>query len=131
MRDDLDDSQSFLEPTAIARIAALTSSPDARLRVPAMIALKNACHWSATALKERIAGELTWPRIAELARDPADPAMQEEAVGLLRNLACTSEADIAMVMSSTSIGEAALFEILAAALWCTRPGTMLNVRLSS
>ena len=94
-----------------------------------MIALKNACHWSATALKERVAGELTWPRIAELARDPADPAMQEEAVGLLRNLACTSETDIAMVMSSTGIGEAALFDILGAALWCTRAGTMLNVRL--
>ena len=119
-------SQCFLQPTAIARISALTGSPDARLRVPAMAALKNACHWSATALKERVAGELTWARIASLARDPADPALQEETVGLIRNLACTTEGDIAMVIGC--VGESALFEIVGGALWSTRKGTMLNVR---
>ena len=92
-----------------------------------MTALKNACHWSATALKERVASDLTWPRIVSLARDPADPAMQEETFGLLRNLACTAETDIALVI--THVGEAMLFEIVSGALWSTRKGTMLNVRM--
>jgi hypothetical protein len=65
--------------------------------------------------------------LCSLMTDPGpDPSLHDQALNLLRNLACADAADIEMVVHG--IGEARLFELLEAKLWSSREETVLQVR---
>jgi hypothetical protein len=55
-----------------------------------------------------------------------DASLHDQALNLLRNLACADAADIEMVVHG--VGETRLFELLETKLWSSREETVLQVR---
>eukprot|EP00835_Amoeboradix_gromovi_P001517 NODE_70_length_23697_cov_0.294771.p6 type:complete len:498 gc:universal NODE_70_length_23697_cov_0.294771:14714-13221(-) len=77
------------ENGGIEFLVALVHSPNIKLRLNAIWALKNLVYQSKTALKQRVMQCLTFDRLNLLLED--DASIQEHALNLIRNLACMDE----------------------------------------
>ncbi|KAJ3334156.1 Armadillo repeat-containing protein 8 [Blyttiomyces sp. JEL0837] len=101
--------RAVLEGGGIERIVRLVGEGDANLRLNAVWALKNLLFQAESGIKERVLGCLGWDCLQSLLNDLELP-VQEQAMNLLRNLACGSEADIQAAF--TGMGAVSLMSVL-------------------
>ncbi|KAJ3165421.1 hypothetical protein HDU88_004217 [Geranomyces variabilis] len=82
-----------VEGGGVERLAGLVGGSDEGLRLNAVWALKNLLFMADPETKARVMDALGWNALLSLIDDP-HPAIQEQALNLLRNLACGKESDI-------------------------------------
>jgi hypothetical protein len=80
-----------LENGGVEKLTALVSSMDSNLRLNAVWALKNLLFQADSEIKTKVMQKLTYPALENLIND-SEIGIQEQAVNLLRNLACGKEA---------------------------------------
>ncbi|KAJ7664973.1 armadillo-type protein [Mycena rosella] len=102
----------YLDLGLMARLVQLLGGGDATLRLSALWAVKNLLSKSSGETKRDVMQTLGWGRLGELLQD-ADPAIQEQALHLVRNLA-ENEPGVEMVFRE--MGAAPLLARLTAAL---------------
>jgi hypothetical protein len=83
--------QVVLENGGVERLVALVNSMDANLRLNAVWGLKNLLYQAESEIKLMVMKHLTYPTLESLLTEP-DASIQEQALNLLRNLACGKEA---------------------------------------
>lgn len=88
--------KTVLESGGVEKLVALTHASDTHLRLNAVWALKNLLFQADSDVKQRVTKELTWPGLFALMND-GEMGIQEQALNLLRNLACGKESDIDQV----------------------------------
>jgi hypothetical protein len=101
--------KTVLDSGIIPLLVRLTNSSDLALKLNAIWAIKNLSYRATSELKALVMRDLEWSRLAALLRD-SDLLIREQAINVLRNLACGKEADIEEAFAG--IGEAALFNML-------------------
>ena len=109
----------LLEHGGIRTLAQYARSAHGGVRLNALWAIKNAVWDSETPLKEQIMREFGWDYLAEMAVSP-DACIQEQALGIVRNLTSARNADTAAVdieMTLTHFGEDRLFTVVEDAVW--------------
>jgi len=82
-----------LENDGVPRLVSLVHSMDSSLRLNAIWALKNIVFKAESYIKDQIIKELGWEQLYSLINDK-ELDIQEQAVSLLRNMACKNEYDI-------------------------------------
>ncbi|KAI8916597.1 armadillo-type protein [Powellomyces hirtus] len=105
--------KTVLENGGVERLVDLAKSMDDRLRLNAVWALKNLLFQADSDTKTRVMQELQWDGLLSLI-DDAETGIQEQALNLLRNLACGKEVDIEQVFEG--LGEERVLDILEAKL---------------
>ncbi|KAI8822623.1 armadillo-type protein [Fimicolochytrium jonesii] len=101
--------KTVLDNGGVERLIELARSMDGHLRLNAVWALKNLLYQADSDIKEKVMKGLEWDSLMCLIADP-EVAIQEQALNLLRNLACGKEADIEQVFQG--LGERRLLDIL-------------------
>ncbi|KNC97089.1 uncharacterized protein SPPG_07484 [Spizellomyces punctatus DAOM BR117] len=101
--------KTVLENGGVERLVDLAKSMDDRLRLNAVWALKNLLFQADSEIKERVMKELGWDGLLSLINDN-ETGIQEQALNLLRNLACGKESDIEQVFKG--LGEDKVMDIL-------------------
>ncbi|KAJ3285167.1 Armadillo repeat-containing protein 8 [Borealophlyctis nickersoniae] len=101
--------KTVLDNGGVERLVGLVHSEDPRLRLNAVWALKNLLYQADSEIKERVMRELSWDGLQSLINDE-ELGIQEQALNLLRNLACGKETDIEEVFRG--LGEQKLMSIL-------------------
>ncbi|KAJ3038354.1 hypothetical protein HDV00_000775 [Rhizophlyctis rosea] len=101
--------KKVLELGGVGRLVGLVGAMDARLRLNAVWCLKNLLYQADSEIKKTVMGELGWEGLQSLIDDP-EVGIQEQALNLLRNLACGKEDDIDQVFKG--LGEPRLMQIL-------------------
>ncbi|KAK9717138.1 hypothetical protein K7432_006413 [Basidiobolus ranarum] len=99
---------TVLENGGIERLVNLVSSVDSNLRLNAVWALKNLLFQAEPEIKQTVMKHLTYPKLQTLLND-AEISIQEQALNLLRNLACDHETNIEEVFEG--IGECSLVSL--------------------
>ena len=117
----------LIESGGLAKLIELAQREhDENIRLNALWAIKNVLFSSDTETKVTVTNALTFDFIAELAVD-ASPAIQEQALNIIRNLASSPssrEADIEMTLKG--IGEERLFELLENIIWAGAKDAVLE-----
>ena len=89
--------QQILEVGGIQQIADLAHSMDMTLRLNALWALRNLVYCAKSELKQKVVQELSWPSLMTYLGD-ADEDIQIHAVGIIRNLAHGTPADVDLIL---------------------------------
>ncbi|KAJ1568318.1 Armadillo repeat-containing protein 8, partial [Cladochytrium tenue] len=100
--------QAVIAGGGVELLVALTErvDDDAReLRLNSLCAIKNLLHQASLELMQEVIRVLSWTRLMSLV-DESDRQVQDEALGILRNLSCVKEADADFVLDG--VGAAAL-----------------------
>jgi hypothetical protein len=137
-------AQVLISRDILPKLVAIAQAHDGMLRVRSLGALRNAIYYSASPLKQMILSCFTngslmgcvrfaWtsrPRQPEERRhsfaQDADPEVQEQALNIIRNLACSNEADI--VMTVYAVGESRLYNLLEEKLRSSHEQVVIQVR---
>ena len=127
--------QLLVDQAGLGKLGRLSHGPKGALRTGALAVMKNAAFAADIKLKERIAAAIGWIKLTELLETSMDKIGQVEVLGLMRNLACSCEHDIAWAV--VGISESLLWPALIAVLLGDRPAAsrvnamaiMVNVRL--
>jgi len=98
-----------LEQGAIEKLVELAHSPDNTLRLNAVWALKNLVYHCESEIKDAVMKALTYTKMEALISDP-EVDIQEQALNLLRNLACSRIYDIEEAFKG--LGEPQLMNII-------------------
>ncbi|CAH1764496.1 13336_t:CDS:10 [Entrophospora sp. SA101] len=98
-----------LEQGAIEKLVELAHSPDNTLRLNAVWALKNLVYHCESEIKDAVMKALTYTKMEALISDP-EVDIQEQALNLLRNLACSRIYDIEEAFKG--LGETQLMNII-------------------
>lgn len=109
----------LLEHGGITTLARYARSVHGGVRLNALWAIKNAVWDTETPLKEQIMREFGWDYLAEMTASP-DACIQEQALGIVRNLTSSRHADTAAVdidMTLGHFGEDRLFTVIEDAVW--------------
>ncbi|CAG8500860.1 8803_t:CDS:10 [Paraglomus occultum] len=101
--------KTVVEMGGIEKFVELLRSSDNALRLNAIWALKNLVCSAESDIKESVMKILTYPTMASLIDDP-EIDIQEQAITLLRNLACKRPVDIEEVFKG--LGENQLMDII-------------------
>ncbi|KAK9761756.1 hypothetical protein K7432_013109 [Basidiobolus ranarum] len=99
---------TVLESGGIERLVHLVSSMDSNLRLNAVWALKNLLFQAEPEIKQTVMKYLTYSKLQTLLND-SEIGIQEQALNLLRNLACDHETNIDEVFEG--IGESRLISL--------------------
>ncbi|CAG8514189.1 3858_t:CDS:10 [Funneliformis caledonium] len=91
----------IMELGGIEKLVELVHSPDNTLRLNAIWALKNLVYQAESEIKEAVMKVLTYQTMENLISDQ-ETDIQEQALNLLRNLACTRQHDIEEVFKGLS-----------------------------
>ncbi|CAI2183877.1 10860_t:CDS:10, partial [Funneliformis geosporum] len=91
----------IMELGGIEKLVELVHSPDNTLRLNAIWALKNLVYQAESEIKEAVMKVLTYQTMENLISDQ-EIDIQEQALNLLRNLACTRQHDIEEVFKGLS-----------------------------
>ena len=83
----------LLESGGVEKLVKLVSAMDHGLRLNAVWALKNLLFQADSEVKKSVMTHLSYAQLESLVHDP-EFGVQEQAVNLLRNLACGKESDI-------------------------------------
>ncbi|KAJ1561237.1 hypothetical protein HK405_004519 [Cladochytrium tenue] len=100
--------QAVIAGGGVELLVALTErvDDDAReLRRNGLCAIKNLLHQASLELMQEVIRVFSWTRLMSLV-DDSDPQVQDEALGILRNLSCVKEADADFVLDG--VGASAL-----------------------
>jgi len=97
-----------LENGGVKRLVALVHSMDPNLKLNAIWALKNMVFNAESQIKDEVMKELGWEQFYMLINDK-EYDIQEQAMSLLRNLACSSEYDIEETIKG--LGESRIINI--------------------
>ena len=84
------DLQTVLESGGVEKLVKLLSSMDNNLRLNSVWALKNLLFQADSEVKATVMNQVTYSRLIELIND-GEAGIQEQALNLLRNLACGKE----------------------------------------
>ncbi|KAJ3190404.1 Armadillo repeat-containing protein 8 [Gaertneriomyces sp. JEL0708] len=101
--------KTVLEKGGLERLIEMANSMDDKLRLNAVWALKNLLYHADSGVKAKVMAQLGWTGLLRLL-DDEDAGIQEQALNLLRNLACGKEEDIDMVVEG--FGEQQLLDNL-------------------
>ncbi|PWN42663.1 ARM repeat-containing protein [Ceraceosorus guamensis] len=110
--------QLLLEEGGIQKLVELARSREGgSTRLNALWALKNVLYSSETDTKRNVMSALGWDYVAALAADrkDEDPAAQEQALAIIRNLASSREEDIELTLSG--FGKDVLLDIIEQVIW--------------
>ncbi|CAG8492716.1 12829_t:CDS:10 [Acaulospora colombiana] len=99
----------IIEQGGIEKLVELVQSSDNTLRLNAIWALKNLVYNAESEIKDSVMKALTYPTLETLIMDQ-EVDIQEKALNLLRNLACTKPYDIEEVFKG--LGENCLMDII-------------------
>eukprot|EP00158_Paraphelidium_tribonemae_P008457 Partr_v1_DN28582_c0_g1_i5_m73244 putative Armadillo repeat containing 8 len=102
-----------LDNGGVEKLVELTSSMIQKLRLNCVWALKNLLFQADSATKKFVMDKLTFAHLLTLIED-SDIEVQEQAVNLLRNVACKEQSDIDMCFQG--LGPARLMKIIEAKL---------------
>ncbi|CAB4378080.1 unnamed protein product [Rhizophagus irregularis] len=94
--------KTIMELGGIEKLVELVRSPDNTLRLNAIWALKNLVYQAESDVKEAVMKVLTYQTMENLISDQEIVEVQEQALNLLRNLACTKPIDIEEVFKGLS-----------------------------
>ncbi|GBB88792.1 hypothetical protein RclHR1_01540015 [Rhizophagus clarus] len=94
--------KTIMELGGIEKLVELVRSPDNTLRLNAIWALKNLVYQAESDVKETVMKVLTYQTMETLISDQESVEVQEQALNLLRNLACTKPIDIEEVFKGLS-----------------------------
>ncbi|KAJ3018520.1 Armadillo repeat-containing protein 8 [Thoreauomyces humboldtii] len=111
--------RTVLENGGVERLVDLAKSMDDRLRLNAVWALKNLLFQADSDTKARVMTELRWDGLLSLI-DDSEIGIQEQALNLLRNLACGKEEDVEQAF--LGLGESRVLDILESKLKTTATG---------
>ena len=100
-----------MESGVIEKLVALSHHVHPQLRLNSVWALKNLLFQADSSIKARVMTSLSWPHLLHLV-DDEETNVQEQALNLLRNLACGRESDIEDVISGMGSNGAALVSVL-------------------
>mmetsp|Transcript_53933 Transcript_53933/g.89750 ORF Transcript_53933/g.89750 Transcript_53933/m.89750 type:complete len:639 (+) Transcript_53933:58-1974(+) len=115
----------ILENGGVSKLVALTHSMDATLRLNCLWALKNLVFHADPPTKETVMRELPFECLYQLANDP-EPPVQEQALTLLRNLACGNVADIQRLMTWATAAGGDLLDMVSKPLSSDRSDVALQ-----
>ncbi|CEH15299.1 Proteins containing armadillo/beta-catenin-like repeat [Ceraceosorus bombacis] len=110
--------QLLLEEGGIQKLVELARCREGgSTRLNALWALKNVLYSSETDTKRSVMSALGWDYVAALAADRKgeDPAAQEQALAIIRNLASSREEDIELTLSG--FGKDVLLDIIEQVIW--------------
>jgi len=117
-----------LENGGVQRLVTLVHSMDSNLRLNAIWALKNIVFSAESQIKDQIMKELGWDQLYMLINDE-ELDIQEQAINLLRNLACSNEYDIEETIKG--LGESRIIDIFESKLQWGIQNTNTNPKVDN
>ncbi|KAJ3097819.1 Armadillo repeat-containing protein 8, partial [Phlyctochytrium bullatum] len=110
--------KTVLENHGVERLVSLVHSSEPNLRLNSVWALKNLLYLADSEVKATVMASLTWEGLRNLINDN-EICIQEQALSLLRNLACKKQSDIDDVFNG--LNEDVLMSVLESKLdWVLR-----------
>jgi len=96
--------KSFMERGIVAKFVQMIGSGDSNVRLNALWAIKNLVFEAKSELKETVMRQFGYDTLSRLLNDD-EHLIQEQALNLVRNLACKSERDIDQVFTGLGNGQ--------------------------